>query len=165
MKLYFYNKSEGHNSTDTDRMILKSLESHCGKPQSAFKVIRSADGKPFIENSEYHVGVSHTNTLVVIAVDTVNFGIDCESTSRCVKSKERIAKKYYSAKEQEYVLEDGLTDCEISERFLEIWVKKEAYVKYLGTGVKDMKNCDTFSLKGSFEKVNYGNNIIYIYKE
>ena len=68
-------------------------------------------------------------------------------------------------KESAYVFENGISDKKSDLRFLEIWVKKEAYVKFLGTGIKDMKNCDTFSVKGSFEKADYGNNIIYIYKE
>ena len=77
---------------------------------------------------------------------------------------ERISDKYFSDKERAYIFENGIS-AEVSDlRFLEIWVKKEAYVKFLGTGVKDMKNCDTFSVEGSFEKVNYGNNIIYIYR-
>ena len=165
MKLYYYTKTNDHTSTDTDNMILMSLERYCKKPQSAFKVTRNENGKPFIEGFEAYVGVSHTDKLVVIAVDTQNFGIDCEEVTRNVNNKERIAKKYYSSNELEYVFKDNISE-NISElRFLEIWVKKEAYVKFTGTGMKDMKNCDTFSLKGSFEKVDYGNNIIYIYKE
>jgi 4'-phosphopantetheinyl transferase len=165
MKLYYFDKKDGHTSADTDRMITKCLESCTGNPQSAFKVTRNENGKPFIDTSGYYVGVSHTDELVIIAIDTENFGIDCEDFSRKVKSKERISDKYFSDKERAYIFENGIS-AEVSDlRFLEIWVKKEAYVKFLGTGIKDMKSCDTFSLNGSFEKVGYGNNIIYIYKE
>ena len=165
MKLYYFNKKDGHTSADTDRMITQCLESCCENKQQTFRVQRTPDGKPYIPDSGIFVGVTHTDKLVIIAIDSENLGIDCEDASRKVTSKERIADKYYSLKETTYVFENGISDEESDLRFLEIWVKKEAYVKFLGTGIKDMKNCDTFSLKGSFEKADYGNNIIYIYKE
>ncbi len=165
MKLYYFDKKCGHTSADTDRMITQCLESCCEKKQQPFRVLRTPDGKPYIPDSSIFVGVTHTDKLVIIAIDSENFGIDCEDASRKVKSKERIADKYYSLKETTYVFENGINAEESNLRFLEIWVKKEAYVKFLGTGIKDMKSCDTFSVKGSFEKADYGNNIIYIYKE
>ncbi len=163
MKLYFYEKKQKHTSSDTENLILESLESCCGKPQSAFRVYRNENGKPLVCGNEYYVGVTHTDKLIVIGVDTENFGIDCENADRKVNNADNIAKKYFSDKECDYILAAS-DDEEKNARFLEIWVKKEAYVKYLGTGIKDLKSFCVFSIDGSFEKVTYGNNIIYIYR-
>lgn len=163
MKLYFYPESQKHKSTDTEKLILESLESYCGKPQSAFRVKRNQNGKPFIDGNEHYVGVTHTDNLLVVGIDAENFGIDCENENRTINNADRIAKKYFSDNECDYIFK-AEDIAEKNARFLEIWVKKEAYVKYLGTGIKDMKNFCVFSLEGSYEKVNYGNNIIYIYR-
>ena len=163
MKLYYYEKKQKHTSSDTEKRILESLESHCGKPQSAFRVARNENGKPYVFGNEYYVGVTHTDKLVIVGVDTENFGIDCENAERTVNNADKIAEKYFSEKECNYIF-TASNDTEKNTRFLEIWVKKEAYVKYLGTGIKDMPDTDIFSLSGSFEKVENKDNLIYIYK-
>lgn len=169
MKLYYYSKFAGHTKDDTDKLIIQSLESYFGEGYSpkAFILKRDLNGKPYIESAEktVFVGVTHTDELVIVALSDKDFGIDCESASRVVKRHHDIAKKYFSEKENEYVYaSDTLAGDESErERFLEIWVKKEAYVKFLGTGLKSMKKTDVFLLPGCFQRVNYGNNIIYIY--
>lgn len=163
MKLYFYEKRQKHTSADTEKLILESLEGCCGKPQSAFRLCRNENGKPFVEGNEYYVGVTHTDKLLIVGVDAENFGIDCESADRTVQNADKIAKKHFSEKECDYIFAAS-DHTETNARFLEVWVKKEAYVKYLGTGIKDMKSFCSFSIEGSFEKLNYGNNIIYIYR-
>lgn len=162
MKLYFYGKAPNHTSKNTDEMILHSLESFSGKPRQDFAVRRTPNGKPIVEGGEYFVGATHTDDLAIIAVDTESLGIDCEKADRCVKSPEKIAGKYFSDGERDYIFKDSDGT---RLRFLEIWVKKEAYVKFLGGGVKDMKSFDVFSLDGEFERVRYENYIIYVYKE
>lgn len=162
MKLYFYGKAPDHTSVDTDEMILRSLESFSEKPRENFSLCRTQNGKPYVDGGEYFVGATHTDDLAIIAVDTENLGIDCENAERCVKSPEKIADKYFSSGERDYIFKDGDGS---RLRFLEIWVKKEAYVKFLGGGVRDMKSFDVFSLGGEFERVRYENYIIYVYKE
>lgn len=169
MKLYYYSKFTGYTKNDTDKLINRSLESYFGEEYSpkAFKLKRDSNGKPNIESPEksVFVGVTHTDDLVIVALSDKDFGIDCESKTRDIKRQHDIAKKYFSDKENEYVYPSGtpLDEKSERERFLEIWVKKEAYVKFLGTGLKSMKDTDVFLLPGCFQKVNYGNNIIYIY--
>ena len=169
MKLYYYSKIPGYTKKDTDKLIEKSLESFFGEGYSpeAFSIKRDSDGKPLIESTKENVfvGVTHTDKLVIVALSHENFGIDCEDALRVIKRQHSVVNKYFTDKEKEYVYPSGVETGEKDERirFLEIWVKKEAYVKYLGTGLRDMVKTDVFSLPGRFEKVNYGNNIIYIY--
>ena len=74
-----------------------------------------------------------------------------------MQRREKIAERFFTEKE--------LTDAIDDESFLDIWVKKEAYVKFTGEGLSGMKSCDVTKLSG-FEKIeNDRNLIIYIYKE
>ena len=47
--------------------------------------------------------------------------------------------------------------------FLELWVKKEAYVKYTGEGLKTLAAVDTTTLSGRFENRSDEQHILYIY--
>lgn len=167
MKLFYYDKTPGYTRSNTDTLIQKSLEKYCGGtlPQS-FRLLRTENGKPYLEGNPLYIGVTHTEKLVIVAIDEEAFGIDCESSDRRTLKALRIAAKYFSKNEFDYIYPDARIDggAEEALRFLEVWVKKEAYVKYLGTGLADISKCDIFSLEGTFEKVHYNNYIIYIYK-
>ena len=158
MTLYFYEKSEHHKSADTDELIRESIHREF-TPCGEIIVKKTEKGKPYV-NLPCHVGVTHTDKIVIIGVDDKNFGIDCEDLTRNIHRKEQICEKYFTQNERSFI--DGSTDKNTA--FLETWVKKEAYVKFTGEGLSGMKNCDVTTLSG-FEKIeNNRNLIIYIYK-
>ncbi len=117
--------------------------------QDDVEIYRNEYGKPMI-SGHIHIGVTHTNGHIFVGVWDKNFGIDAEHSKREVKNKDAIISKYY-------------TEDEKNENFLDIWVKKEAYLKFLGTGLKDLKKADTDNLK--FKKAEYKDYIMYIYAE
>lgn len=164
MKIYYYDIQKFHKKKDTDKYIIESVTDYAKSvnKKCLIDVKRTIHGKPFIPNSGIYVGVTHTKKLLVIAVDNVNLGIDAEDKTRVVKRAKSIAEKYFTPDEKEYVY-DG--DEIISERFIEIWVKKEAYLKFLGIGLADIKEADVFHLVGTFEKHEKDNILIYIYNE
>jgi phosphopantetheine--protein transferase-like protein len=165
MKIFFYDKLKNHTSKDTDFLINKALCGYFGKEVSA-KIIRTSDGKPCLEEySSLHVGVTHTDNVVLIALNEKPFGIDCEAIGRTAKNISRIAEKYFSDNERAYVFEKNADEESINTRFLEIWVKKEAYVKYTGKGLRGMSECDVTSLCGFKLIKNTKNLLIYIYEE
>lgn len=164
MKLFYYNKAAGHKSSDTDRLIKQSLNGYLGK-KASIEVRRTDTGKPYLYDCPLHIGVSHTDNTVVIAINEKPFGIDCESIDRIVKNIHGIANKYYSENEKSYVFEKSEDKTEIEKRFLEIWVKKEAYVKYTGKGLSAISRCDVTGLFGFKRIENDYNLIIYIYEE
>lgn len=90
--------------------------------------------KPYISNN-YHISfnISHTNGCVVVAFFQDSVGIDVEFLNLDFDYTD-IIKASFSKKEQEFVGERHY-------RFFEFWVAKEAYFKYLGTGLyKDLKD-------------------------
>lgn len=138
MKIYVLKDKE----FSTEQAIKKCLKEDV-------EISRNEYGKPII-SSDVSVGVTHTNGLIFIGVWDKNFGIDAEHRKREVKNKDLIVRKYYSENEK-------------SENFLDVWVKKEAYLKFLGSGLKEIKKADTNNLK--FQKVNYKDYIMYIYSD
>jgi phosphopantetheinyl transferase len=159
MKLYFYDKKTGHKREDTDRLIRESLESYISGyslPPYNGEIKRTALGKPYIDYPLF-IGVTHTDDIVIVGIDEAPFGIDTEKAGRKMERCEKIAERFFT--------ENELLQAHDDESFLDIWVKKEAYVKFTGEGVPAMKNCDVTLLSG-FERIeNNKDLIIYIYKE
>ena len=163
MKLYFYDKKKGHKREDTDRLIRESLESYIlGYSLAPYngEIKRTLLGKPYIDYP-LCIGVTHTDDVIIIALDEKSFGIDAENVSRMMTRQDSIARRFFTENERKFIEESP----DKQNTFLEIWVKKEAYVKYTGEGVPGMKNIDVTLLSG-FKKIeNDRNLIIYIYKE
>lgn len=94
------------------------------------QIKRDIYGKPYICNvPNVNLSVAHAKNAIVCAVTNKNIGIDLESI-RSVKID--LVNRYYSKKEKEYVFSNS---SDIEKRFTEIWTKKEAYLKYIGTGI------------------------------
>ena len=163
MKLYFYDKGNGHKREQTDTMIRESLKDYISGhslPPYDGKILRTELGKPYIDYP-LNIGVTHTDDIVIIGIDEDAFAIDAEKKSRKMPRRDSVAKRFFTASECALIEHAGDKD----EAFLDIWVKKEAYVKFTGIGLSGMKDCDVTALSG-FEKVeNDRDLIIYIYKE
>lgn len=81
-------------------------------------------GKPYIENDNYHFSISHSGNLIAFVSHTAPIGIDIQET----KNDTSPALRFFTQNEQSYISNDP-------SRFFEIWTKKEAYIKMLGTGL------------------------------
>ena len=163
MKIYFYDKEKGHKREDTDRLIRESLEDYISGyslPPYDGEIKRTDLGKPYIDYP-LCIGVTHTDDIVIVALDEKPFGIDAEKTTRSMARQDSISERFFAENERKFIEESA----DKQGAFLKIWVKKEAYVKFTGEGLSGMKNVDVTLLSG-FEKIeNDKNLIIYIYKE
>lgn len=84
-------------------------------------------GKPFLINqANIKYNLSHTKDALAISISDNEIGIDIEKI-RTINL--RIAKRFFTKNEYNYVMERDST-----YRFLEIWTKKEAYMKFVGKG-------------------------------
>jgi len=101
---------------------------------------RTKNGKPYFKNSDVCFSISHSDDLWICAVGNVQVGIDIQFIKSVNASV--IAKRLFMEDEISYVEENG------EEGFFEIWVRKEAYVKYKGTGFAK-EGFDTFSVLDS----------------
>ena len=89
--------------------------------------------KPYVIGyPDIHFNFSHTHGMVLCAVsDEGEVGADVEELR---PAPLQVMRKVFHPEEIQYVLGDNMTEGR-SERFFEIWTKKEAYTKYLGTGL------------------------------
>lgn len=103
-----------------------------GIRESAAQVKKDEKGKPFVEVPGFFLSATHSGKKVICAVSRENIGIDGELPAQrnrgCV-SFERIARRFFTPREQAYVTEMG------ARGFYEIWVRKEAFMKYTGLGM------------------------------
>lgn len=91
----------------------------------------SDNGKPFIRDGKNY-SITHSGNVVMVAVADFEIGLDTEILQNKVYS--HIANKVLSQRElMEY---NKLKGKDMSEYFISHWVVKEAYLKFLGTGMK-----------------------------
>ena len=85
------------------------------------------NGKPYFKSHpHFHFNISHSADTVAVAISDSTVGIDIELLR---ETDLKIAKRFFSEKETEFIGNDN-------RRFFEIWTKKEAYLKQIGTGLK-----------------------------
>lgn len=103
-------------------------------------------GKPYIvEYEQWHFSITHTAGMIGIAISDESVGIDAE---KICDADLRITKRFFTAQEN-LRIENSANK---NKRFLEIWTKKEAYLKYIGKGLHTpMRSFDVFELANKFE--------------
>lgn len=88
-------------------------------------------GKPFLTNHpDIHFNISHCKDAVACAIDDSPVGIDIESVGRY---KDELAR--YTMNDEEIAKIAVAEDPEVV--FIELWTKKEAAMKLVGTGITD----------------------------
>ncbi len=99
-------------------------------------------GRPFIDLiPQVNFSVSHTRNVWLCGIQDRPLGIDLEPTDgqrglETFKTEqparfEKIADRFFTEDEQKYVKNHGIMG------FYAIWVRKEAFVKYRGTGISE----------------------------
>lgn len=92
-----------------------------------------------------YFSISHSYNRVVCAFCDTPIGIDIQ---KITKVKKREAYRFFNQKETDYV---NSNESNISERYIEIFTKKEAAVKMLGTTLGSSASIDTFCEKFKFD--------------
>ncbi len=90
---------------------------------------RTPSGKPYFKDfPELHFNISHSNNAVTVAFSEFPIGIDIEKLSA---PNFKVAKKFFCPDENLYIKSSASPDY----TFYEIWTAKEAYFKWLGSGI------------------------------
>lgn len=143
MYLYIY---EGHvggadRQRQTEELIRRSAllymkEEDILLGERSGEILREPKGKPYFKEVPIEFSVSHSGKFWVCLFDTEPVGVDIQIIRR--SSQEKIMKRYYRPEEKEFVETVG------EEGFFQIWTRKEAYAKYLGTGLtEELKSIST----------------------
>ena len=143
-----YNKGEASAKA---RAMLADLLQNSGIDCDSPVVLQKDDrGRPFFASEalrhDVDFNLSHTEKTVAVAIaireageDAPRVGIDVEMPHPRIRKKQ-LAARFFA--ENEIRLLDESNDEE--RAFLSIWTRKEAYLKYLGTGLAgEMQTADT----------------------
>lgn len=112
-----------------DLLLFQVLQEATGLPAQELQLSRGEHGKPYLQNAEIHFNYAHTESAVALALFDMPVGVDIEKVRPV---REGFARKFFAPSEAEYVEQ---SDFGREERLIEIWTKKEAYVKELGVGL------------------------------
>ncbi|MBQ8002219.1 MAG: 4'-phosphopantetheinyl transferase superfamily protein [Clostridia bacterium] len=82
-------------------------------------------GKPCVKRDNYHFSISHSGNMIAFVSNLLPIGIDIQQTDNTHAFS---AMRFFTKNEQDYIASDP-------KCFFEIWTKKEAYIKMLGTGL------------------------------
>lgn len=108
------------------------------------RLILTPRKKPLAAPGAY-LSISHSCGVCAVAVADEPVGLDIELNERAPEKLMKLAKRFFSADEAEYVKPDP------ANRFYEIWCKKESYVKYTGEGFsREFPGFSVFALKEHF---------------
>ena len=110
--------------------IKKELSKQLKKPISEIEFKYNAHNKPYIDNA-FYFNISHSGKYIILAISNLPIGVDIESFKKInPKLINRIATKedIESFDNRNYDLE-----------FLKLWTLKEAYFKFIGTGITNLK--------------------------
>lgn len=124
---------------------------------------RNEYGRPYIDNrDDVDFNISHTDSLAVCAIckgeNAPRIGIDAEEIYN--KDLLPLAERFFADGEKKFFYESESKE----KAFTEIWTKKEAYIKFLGTGLSTpLTSFDTTADLGvHFETFEHCGNIITV---
>ena len=99
--------------------------------RAVFPIFSGEHGKPyFSDRRDVFFNLSHSGDVALCALSDREIGCDVEKIRR---PPLRVADKYFSEEEREYVL-SAETDDERRERFFRVWTLKESVLKASGDG-------------------------------
>jgi 4'-phosphopantetheinyl transferase len=141
-------------------LLRQALQDYCGRTMSysdheALKNVtieKEPKGKPYFADlpsnngmkpASIHFSVSHSGDWWGCLMADEPVGFDLEVCREKV-SYERIARRFFTEEEHNWILSSG------RESFFEVWVRKEAYVKFLGTGLGEGLSSFTVIGNGEF---------------
>ena len=112
----------------------KSVDFEC-VDFAEFELKKTQSGKPFLEGYPFHFSISHTGEIWSCLVAPENVGLDIQKTRKV--NFDKLANRFFLDEEIKFVRDYGI------DGFFDIWVRKEACIKYFGTGIRDIR---TFSV-------------------
>lgn len=93
---------------------------------------KNEHGKPYIVDTPIYYNISHSGQIVALVIAENEVGVDVQEKKPA--RMEALAKRYFS-KEEWQVFAECKNEEEKKDLFYYIWCRKEAYGKYLGTGL------------------------------
>ncbi len=113
----------------------KAISNQTGISEKDIKILRTENGKPFCENANIHFSIAHSKDMVVCAVDDFPIGIDVEFIRPLDM---RITRFACTDKDLEFI-NSSKDQKEKELLFFKLWTAKEAFIKFHGKVLADLK--------------------------
>lgn len=145
------NKSNEHEKAEL--LSVTGLKNSFGKVS---EFCHDERGKPFFADAtDIFVSISHSSEFCVVALADGQIGVDIEAIVGDEDKLLRLAKRYFTDDEYEYMQKD------VQNRFFSLWCAKESYVKYTGKGLAvGLSTFSVLSKQGIDEHICFSN-LIY----
>ncbi len=100
--------------------------------------VKGIKGKPRLENERLHFNYSHSGNQIAVILSDKKCGIDIEKIQ---KNRLKVGERYFSEEEKQQLTKAKDKDY----RFAQLWTIKEAYLKYIGSGLS--KSLKSFTVR------------------
>lgn len=120
----------------TELLIRREASRSLGVPFRGLRFGYGEHGKPYIADAlGYNFSVSHSGGCIAFAESAENIGVDVQLR----QGGKRFAARFFTENERQYAQQGD-------REFFEVWTRKEAYVKMLGTGLAyGLRNFDVLN--------------------
>lgn len=130
----------GKSMTSTlSRAILRDILSrYTDLPAPELCLSKRPNGKPYLVPSaltydnDIEFNISHTKEMVVVAIADNHVGVDIERSDRHINNVDKLLKRFTPAESL------AVQSCRNTQQkcFLDLWTRKEAFLKCVGDGIK-----------------------------
>ena len=139
----------------------KGISAQRGIPEKDVKILRTENGKPICENLNIHFSIAHSKELAVCAVHDFPVGIDVEFI--CPLDL-RVTRFACTEGDLEF-LNTASTQTEKELLFFKLWTAKEAFIKFHGKVLADLKTVEYRDIKDNCDFYEYDGYVVSIYSE
>lgn len=123
---------------------------------TSYKISKSINGKPYIDNSNIFYNISHKNKMVGLIISDSEVGLDIEYIDTENIKRKSTLKYFFTEKERESIT--------TNEDLLTLWTKKESYIKLNGGMLRDAIGLDINNTNVIYDTFKLDNYIITICK-
>lgn len=123
---------------------------------TSYKISKSINGKPYIDNSNIFYNISHKNKMVGLIISDSEVGLDIEYIDTENIKRKSTLKYFFTEKERESITNN--------EELLTLWTKKESYIKLNGGMLRDAIGLDINNINVIYDTFKLDNYIITICK-
>lgn len=123
---------------------------------TSYKILKSKNGKPYLENSNNFYNISHKNKMVGLIISDSEVGLDIEYIDTESIKRQSTLKYFFTEKERESITNN--------EELLTLWTKKESYIKLNGGMLRDAIGLDINNINVIYDTFKLDDYIITICK-
>jgi 4'-phosphopantetheinyl transferase len=162
LELYVF---QGDHKNKSEKLLKKAIELYVKEKSTEIadsnwfdftdlELKKTKSGKPYFEGNPLYFSISHTEEIWSCLIHHENVGLDIQKKKKT--NFEKLANRFFLDEEIKFVRDNG------DDGFFDIWVRKEACIKYFGTGIRDIRSFSVVKDGKLAEEINFGDKISFV---